>query len=248
MDEQTASCELCGKTFSGEKAATQLRGHMMRCPARKTERKKSMEALEPKTTKEPGKTEQPNINPNLTAEERQIVDRVASQDTSWMTITEADMEDFSLMADPMELPPPAKKAQNERRYAFHWAQLTPARIDQMTKMAAPPMRWALCTRTTFPEIAPWINDAYGCVTRHDCALMFKPWAHHAKVMEAKQALNKAYEDGSGIEGRKNKIASRDGDVSVMSGSKYKIDGRDQVLADESNFGGEDYGEAVGAGN
>jgi len=199
------------------------------------------------TKTETGKTINPNVNPNLTAEERQIVDRVESQDTSWMTIKESDMEDFSLMADPMELPPPAKKAQDEKRYAFHWAALTPSRIDQLTKMANPPLRWAICTRTTFPELAPWINDAYGCVTRHDCALLFKPWSHHMKVKEAKDALNKAYEEGSGIKGGKNKIASRDGDVEVLSGKQYKIDGNDQVLADESTFDGEDVGEMASAG-
>lgn len=230
---KTATCDQCGKTFTGDKAENQLRGHGMRCPARKKGTEK-MEAAQ--TKKEVGTESDPALKPaTLTAEERAIAERVAQQDTSWMTIRESDMEDFSLMADPMELPPPAKKAQNERRYAFHWAQLTPARIDQLTKMAAPPMRWALCTRTTFPELSPFINDAYGCVTKADCALVFKPWSHHARVMEAKHALNKAYEDGSGIEARKNAIATRDDDVQVYSGAKYKIDGSDQVLADEDTM-------------
>jgi hypothetical protein len=68
-----------------------------------------------------------------------------------------------------------------------------------------------------------------------------------KVKEAKDALNKAYEEGSGIKGGKNKIASRDGDVEVLSGKQYKIDGNDQVLADESTFDGEDVGEMASAG-
>jgi hypothetical protein len=231
--EVSASCELCGKTYTGEKATSQLRGHSIHCPGR-MKGKAMGQAAQTKT--EAGTASEPALKPTtLTAEERAIAERVAQQDIDWMTISEEDMEDFSLMSDPMELPGPAKKAQQERRYAFHWAQLTPQRIDQLTKMANPPLRWALCTRTTFPELAPWINDAYGCVTKADCALVFKPWAHHAKVMEAKASLNKAYEDGSGIEARKNAIASRDDDVKVYSGEKYKIDGSDQVLADEESF-------------
>jgi hypothetical protein len=216
---------------------------MMKC-TRKNEAKDTMET---KTKKAPGNgDEHLNMNPNLTAEERQIVDRVSNQDTSWMTITEADMEDFSLMSDPMALPPPARKAQEERRYAFHWAELKPSRIDQLTRMAVPPLRWAIATRTTFPELAPYVNDNYGCVTRHDCALLFKPWGHHARVIEEKHRLNKAYEEGSGLSGGKNKIASRDGDVEVMTGPKYKISGTDQVLADEAAFDGrgDEMGELV----
>jgi hypothetical protein len=188
--------------------------------------------------------EKPDLSPNLTAEEKAIADRVSGQDTDWFTINEGDMEDFSLMSDPMELPPPAKKAQHERKFAFHWADMNTKRIDQLTKLANPPQRWALCTRTTFPELAPWINDLMGCVTREGCVLLFKPWHHHALVMKAKDALNKAYEAGSGIQGRKNKIASRDGDVEVMSGREFKIGGSDQVLADESDFGSG--GEGMGA--
>ena len=145
-----------------------------------------------------------------------------------MTITEADMEDFSLMSDPMALPPPARKAQEERRYAFHWAELKPSRIDPLTRRAVPPLRWAIATRTTFPELAPYVNDNYGCVTRHDCALLFKPWGHHARVIEEKHRLNKAYEEGSGLSGGKNKIASRDGDVEAMTGQKYRIGATDEV--------------------
>jgi hypothetical protein len=231
-----AICPRCGKQYTGDSARNQLRGHMMKCAVRMKEAKDEM-TNETKKAPEVEIESKPNLNPNLTAEERQIVDRVANQDTDWMTITEGDMEDFSLMADPMELPPPAKKAQQERRYAFHWAELKPARIDQITRMAVPPLRWAIATRTTYPELSPYVNDNYGCVTRHDCALVFKPWAHHAMVIEAKHKLNDAYEQGSGLKGAKNKITGRDGDVEVMSGPKYKIDGGDQVLADEAAFDG-----------
>jgi hypothetical protein len=236
--DTTATCQDCGKQFNGDNARNQLRGHRMQCAKRKNENE-AKDMNETKTKKAPGNGDEakPNINPNLTAEERQIVDRVANQDTSWMTITEGDMEDFSLMSDPMELPPPARKAQQERRYAFHWAELKPARIDQLTRMATPPLRWAIATRTTFPELSDYVNDNYGCVTRHDCALLFKPWAHHARVIEAKQRLTKAYEEGSGLTGGKNKIASRHSDVEVMTGPKHKIDGGDQVLADEAVFDG-----------
>ena len=235
---ERASCQYCGKLFTGDKAQNQLRGHRMQCVrAKRTKLTEEGRMKNQPATNQPEPTEAGNISPTLTAEERAIADRVATQNTDWFTITEADMEDFSLMSDPMQLPPPAQQAQKERRYAFHWAELKPQRIDQMTKMAIPPNRWALCTRTTTPWLSDYINDAYGCVTKHDCALLFKPWAHHARVMEAKHALNKAYEEGSGIQGRKNKIESRDDDVRVHAGKEYKIGGSDQVLADESAFDG-----------
>jgi hypothetical protein len=251
MDTSALSCSVCGKTYTGDSAPKQLRMHELGAHKRTKTEKTDMSQTTNEKQKEAGAAEKPNLNPNLTADERAIVERVMDQDQSdlsWMTVTEDEMEDYSLQRDPMELPPPAKKAQEEQRYAFHWAKLHADRIDQMTKQARPPYQWALCTRSTTPWLAKWVNDAYGCVTRHDCALMMKPWHHHMMVRQAKEELNKAYEDGSGIQGRKNKIAERDGDVEAYAGKKFAIGKGDEVLADESYIdGSEGNGELAAAG-
>jgi len=252
MEATACTCAVCGKTYTGDSAEKQLRMHKL--SAHERTKLKETEAMSKPTTevkKESGTAEKPNLNPNLTAAERAIVERVIGQDESdlsWMTVTEGDMEDYSLQGDPMELPPPAKKAQYECRFAFHWAKLDAGRIDELTKQARPPYRWALCTRSTTPELAQWVNDAYGCVTRHDCALLMKPWHHHELVKRAKAELSKAHEDGTGIAGRKNQIAERDDDVEAYSGKKFGIGKGDEVLADESYMdGSEGNGELAAAG-
>jgi len=231
------ACPLCGKTYTGDKAANQLRGHMMKCPRKKTEK-----TMTEKTQKQQPENETQKPKPlSLTPEERLIAELAESQDTSWHTITEGDMEDFSLSGDPMELPPPAKKAQQERKYAFFWAQATHARIHQLTRVAVPPFRWSLCTRTTYPELAKYVNDQLGCVSREDCVLMFKPWAHHAIVVERKHKASMIEAESRGIEGGKHKIDDR-GDVEAYSGKKFKISGRDEVIGEAEDF--EDMGDLV----
>lgn len=173
-------------------------------------------------------TTNPEIKEALTPDEKQIADMAASQDTSWLTITEGDMEDFSLAENPMALPPPAQKAQDDRKYAFHWAEANHKRIHQLTKLANPPYRWVIVNRVTFPDIAPWVNDQVGCVTREGCILLAKPWHHHAVVIQRKRDAANLHEQGSGINKGKNRISERDDDVSVFTGKKFKIGAGDVV--------------------
>lgn len=232
---ETARCELCGKTYTGPKAANQLRGHTQICLYRTTKEKEAMPKEKTKQTGMNTETASPETQAALTPEEKQIADMAANQDTSWFTITENDMEDFSLADNPMALPPPAQKAQDERKYAFHWSDAIHKRLHQLCKLANPPYRWSIANRVTFPDLAPWVNDQMGCVTREGCVLLFKPWHHHAVVVKHKQDLANLHEAGSGLNKGKNRISERDDDVSVFVGKKYKIGSNDQVIADAENF-------------
>lgn len=247
MEQVTASC-VCGKTYTGythAQAEKRLQTHSRFCDAWKKAKESEAMNNEPQPTKEPEAIPTPNLNPHLTADERAIADRVmGDSDTSWHTITEGDMEDFSLQRDPMELPPPAKLRQEEEKYAFHWAQLEPRRIDQLTKLAEPPMRWSICNRMTAPWLEGYFNDALGCVVREDCILLMKPWHHHMRVKARKTEQNKAYELTSGLNRGKQKIAERD-DLQTFDGPQYKIGKGDEVITDEAEMEmGEGEGDLV----
>lgn len=238
MDDQKATCEICGKTYTGPKAANQLRGHAM-AAHRTTKEQEPMakpEATKRQTGSDFAETAESNVKDTLTPEEKQIADLAAAQDTSWHTITESDMEDYSLADNPMALPPPAQKAQDDRKYAFHWAEASHKRIHQLARLANPPYRWSIVNRSTMPELAPWVNDQMGCVTREGCVLLFKPWHHHAVVMQRKHEAANLHEQGSGINKGKNRITERDDDVSVFTGKKFKIGAGDVVQTIQGDDG------------
>jgi hypothetical protein len=117
----------------------------------------------------------------ITAEEQAIAARTAADSNrEWETIGEESALDYSLGRDKFELPEPAKKAQNEKRFAFRWIARTPARIDQI-RSAAIPERWWLCNSTNTPFLQKFLDPVLGCVTREDQILVFKPWWMHEKM-------------------------------------------------------------------
>ena len=210
------TCEICQKQFETEAA---LRGHIL--GAHKGE-KQAME--QPKT----------KSNMSLTPEQYAIAQRAEAQDDSWMTISEADLNDFSLMNNPLDLPPEAAKEQNEKRYAFRWCERTVERVDQLTRGAQPPLRWAICNRNTTPFLENYIDDLLGCVTKLDQVLLVKPWAHHARVQAAKRELAETRDNTGTLKGKKDQIAS-DG-IETYEGKEYQITGKDVVMADEAQVG------------
>ena len=97
----TETCE-CGKSFEKEteqNARKALRMHKLNC-------KHSEKARETET-----KTKTTKI---LTSEQQAIAERVASQDTDWFAIREDELEDFSLMNNPFDLPPEAASFRTKR--------------------------------------------------------------------------------------------------------------------------------------
>ena len=204
------TCEICGKEFETESA---LRGHKL--GAHKADKAKEKNV---------------NLSPKLTSTETAIAERAATQDDGWFHLTEDDLEDFSLMQNPLDLPPEAAKEQNEKRLAFRWCERTPERVDQLTRHAQPPLRWAICNRNTTPFLKPYIDDLLGCVTSLDQVLLCKPWSHHMMVQQAKQELANVQDRSGTLSGKKDQIA-REG-TEVYEGKQYRIGDRDEVMADE----------------
>jgi hypothetical protein len=169
---------------------------------------------------------------NLTPEQRAIADRADLQDKAWHTIREDELNDFSLMTNILDLPKVAAEMQKRKIYAFSWRTRTPERIDELTRSVNPPLRWGLVTRTTIPELKDLIDPMLGCIPRLDQVLMYKPWAHHMIVQEAKMELANAGLNTGSLEGRKLQMQDKNADVEVMTGQDQKIGGSDELMGEE----------------
>jgi len=127
----------------------------------------------------PEKKQPAKLKP-ITAEEQAIAARItADSNREWETITEESTIDYRLGRDAFELPLPAKKAQNEKQYAFRWIARTQGRIDEMRNKQVPE-RWWVCNATNTPFLDGFFDPVLGGVCREDQILMFKPWWMHQK--------------------------------------------------------------------
>ena len=169
----------------------------------------------------------------LTPEQQAIATRAEAQDKLRRPIREDELNDFSLMKNVLDLPEAAQKLQDKKIYAFRWCERTPERIDFLTRSERPPMRWALVTRTTVSELEDLVDPMLGCVCVLDQALLYKYWEDHARVQKAKMELAEVGLQTGSLEGKKHQIENRDDDVEVFTGSKHRIGGSDEVMADES---------------
>ena len=169
---------------------------------------------------------------NLTPEQQAIADRDDLQDKSWHTITEDELNDFSLMTNAFDLPEAAARLQRNKIYAFSWRTRTPERIDELTRSVNPPLRWGLVTRTTIPELKDLIDPMLGCIPRLDQVLMYKPWGHHVIVQKAKMDLADVGLNAGTMEGQKHQMQGKRDDVEVMTGKDQKISGSDELMGEE----------------
>jgi|GEM_PF-6591613 len=169
---------------------------------------------------------QPTI---LTPEEQAIKIRSDAEDKSWHTIREDELNDFSLMENPLDLPEEAARLQKNEIYAFRWCERKPARIDQLTRSVNPPLKWGIVNKTTVSDLAHLVDPLLGCIPCVDQILLYKPWTHHRIVQEAKMKRAEAGLNAGSLEGKKRQIESRDTDVEVFTGADYKIGSGDEVL-------------------
>jgi len=137
---------------------------------------KAADSAEPKTAPvKPEKMMKP-----FTAEEQAIAARVAADSTrEWEVIGEDSAIDYSLGRDMFELPPPAKKEQEEKHFAFRWVHRTQARIDEIRSKPIP-FKWWICNSTNTPFLKGYFDPVLGGVCREDQILMFRPWWMHEK--------------------------------------------------------------------
>jgi len=150
--------------------------------ARDAKKKKNEVIAEPKAPT-------PEVSNNLTPEEKAIFQRVASEDRSWETINEGDVDDYSLSADPFELPEPAKKLRDKREFAFRWITRSTARLDEI-KNKPEIFKWWPVNRTSPRSriFDPYIDPNNGCVSREDQMLVFKPYWLFEKELNVKRGI------------------------------------------------------------
>lgn len=171
----------------------------------------------------------------VTSEEAAIISRSESETVDWFGITEGDLHDFSLMEDPMKLPKPCQKLQDEEVFAFRWCERTPKRIDQLTRSVGPPLRWAIVNMTTaktvgipaktLNEIREHFDTVLCCVPCLDQMLLFKPWSHHILVQNAKRDLAENLDSSGKL---KSHEAKSDENYQFMAGPEHKIGSGDEV--------------------
>lgn len=181
----------------------------------------------------------------ITSEQQAIQQRVLAEPAEWETITEEQMNDFALMTNPLNLNesfPEAWKEQIEKRYAFRWCEREDKRIDELTRSGHPVTRWKLCTRTTTPFLAKYVDSVWGCVTRLDQVLLFRPWERHMIERRAKDRTAEAHAEA----GKAENVAMRNAQegVEAFSGPEHKIGSGDEVQYTDNRADGQDLGGLV----
>ncbi len=169
----------------------------------------------------------------ITHEEQAILSRVNRPKKDWNTISEEEMVDFNLGKNLLELPPEAKKLQDNKEYAFSWVERKPKRIDEVENYP-PPMTWWVVNRTLCPELAYLCDPMTGGIHTLDQILVMKPWKLHKRYQDVK--LSDAIEkDRSGtLEGKHGqKEELEPGVVRTEYVSGAKIDGGDVVMATDT---------------
>ena len=216
-------CEICDKEFDKESG---LRGHKM--GAHKT--KKRQEPIESTTT--------------LSSDEKAIADLVSADSEDWGPIREDELNDFSLMKNPLDLPPEAWTLQVEQKYAFRWCERKPDRVRQLTRAARRPLKWKIANATNLPELADLVDSLLGGVCVLDQILLFKPWHDHILVQNAKVDLADITDKSGTLEGRSMEI-SGDGIHAQASTRKMgtsqaptvqEIGGSDVAMAEVADLG------------
>ena len=228
-------CEVCGEEFEEQLS---LRGHMG--GAHKSKKKRVVKKDKPKIE---------TTNPvTLSTEERAIADLVAADSEEWgPALREDELNDFSLMKNPMDLPPEALSMQNDKKYAFRWCERTPDRVRQLTRAAQRPLKWKVANKVNLPSMAHLVDSLLGGVCVLDQILLFKPWHDHSLVQQAKTDMAEIT-DQSGTLGAKSMQMSGDGvhaRASVRSmqsdmPSEFEVQGSDVVMGEE----GVDLGDLV----
>lgn len=187
----------------------------------------------------------PDPNTVVSPEQQAVIRRVQAESAEWEPITEESMHDFSLAIHPLSLKdnfPEAWKEQIEKRFAFRWCERTDKRIDELTRSGHPVTRWKLCTRTTTPFLSKYVDAVWGCVTRLDQVLLYRPWDRHMIEKNAKAGIAQARDEA----GRAENIALRragDG-VEAYSGPQHKIGANDVIQYEDNRDDSDGIGDLI----
>jgi len=183
---------------------------------------------------------------NLTGEEAAVFQRVKSESESpreWETISENDLHDYSLGADPFKLPAFAKKLKDEKKFAFRWVERKKERLDEIRSLE-PPRKWWIVNASTIPESIGDCDPILGCITMYDQLLVFKPFWMFEADQRMKRELSDSKDRAGDLQSKHKQQVDETGSE-MLTGEKFKIDGKtDVVMADEEEFGREDLGDLV----
>lgn len=174
---------------------------------------------------------------NLTPEEKAVFQRVISEDDTWLTLDNQDVDDYSLSADPFKLPEPAEKLRGD--FAFRWITRSAARLDEIRNKPEI-FRWWVVNRNQ-PRAGVFdrfIDPNYGCVSREDQMLVFKPrW-----LFEKEQAVKRGIADNvTSSKNLDNKCDEKGGaelvGANTISKSRLSVNSGDIQYRGESDVDG-----------
>jgi hypothetical protein len=179
-----------------------------------------------------------NVVP-MTPDERAIYSRVASESDDWKTITESDMEDYSLAEDPFKLPLPAQKLREEKKFAFRWITRNTVRLDQVKSRSVPFRWWPVNgVQPVANAFNAFVDGSTGAVQREDQMLVFKPWWMFEKELDYKRQLA----DGNSADiTAKNGAPTKTGDLEFRAGKRVVEKGsplREEVKGSDVQYEGE----------
>lgn len=182
---------------------------------------------------------QPETRAHLTAEEAALKAIIQKEDDSWLGLTDADIEDFSLSNDPYPLPKECTSRLGE--FAFRYCERNPKRVQELKSMPGP-QRWWIANAVNLPWLSHLCDSIDGAIHMRDQMLMFKPrW-----MMDKVKALSTASDDAKfRSKNPAERKGERDGNFEWESGEKAKISDRDKVVYDQERWDGaqqEDSGE------
>ncbi len=175
----------------------------------------------------------------LTPDEMAIFHRVQAETQDWKTITEGDVEVFSLGDDPFLPPPEALARERAREFKFRWITRSPQRLDQVRNLRVP-LRWWVCNSTNTPFLSKHIDPVTGSVNREDQMLVFKPWWMFEKERGYKNELADRSTNSGEIMSRDKQ--SRDG-VHMSAGvrtleqepMRFEVKGGDIIMGDQESL-------------
>jgi hypothetical protein len=166
--------------------------------------------------------------PNMTPEEAAIYQRVKGEKEDWEKIQFEEIQDYSLMEYPFQLPDCAKKLVEQRKYFFRFVEKKTGRIDDLINRKKP-HRWLPVNRDTFPDWPRSLFDGlHGGVQELDQIMMYQPYEYKVMRDRIKNELAELQARGGTLESRDG-IEDKDRGVSWRSGEGVKITGKDEVM-------------------
>lgn len=183
---------------------------------------------------------QPETRTHLTAEEAALRSIVQAEQDTWLGLTDADIEDFSLSEDPFKLPKEAQQLQDRKEFAFRWCEAKVTRAKELQN-APVPFRWWICNATTCPTLARHCDSIDGGIHNRDQILLIKPWWMAEKVKKLKNAMDEAR--GKARDPKNRAGQKIDDGLEFASQEQARLTGKDFIRYDEeSEQGFNDSGE------